>query len=190
MPADVWSRIEASLFQLYSLPHNVVELRNRTPPETPATATAKIVSEIRAGLNGVPTEETFTGPKLFLRVVGHANRAYSGQWWFDAAIFDGLDRAYSRIYFQAAERKAVIRDMLREMLAVSREWNEISEVYALELPPGALIVGYTGFGTPQQLVAKLPLTAKGNRTLVGRAKQIFFPFKNPLWVRSFERLAT
>jgi hypothetical protein len=190
MPADVWSRIEASLLQLYSLPHNVVELRNRRPPETPATVTAKIVSEIRAGLNGVPTEETFTGPKLFLRVVGPANRAFSGQWWFDAAIFDGLDRAYSRIYFQAAERKAVIRDMLREMLAVSREWNEISQVYALELPPGALIVGYTGFGTPQQLVAKLPLTAKGNRVLVGRAKQIFFPLKNPLWVRSFEHLAT
>jgi hypothetical protein len=84
----------------------------------------------------------------------------------------------------------VIRDMLREMLAVSREWNEISQVYALELPPGALIVGYTGFGTPQQLVAKLPLTAKGNRVLVGRAKQIFFPLKNPLWVRSFEHLAT
>lgn len=190
MVADVWSRIEASLLQLYSLPHNVIELRNRTPPVTPAIATAKIVSEIRSGLNGVPTEETFTGPKLFLRVIGPANRAYSGQWWFDAAIFDGFDHAYSRIYFQTAERKAVIRDMLREMLAVSREWNEISEVYALELPPGASIVGYTGFGTPQRLFARLPLTAKGNRMLVGKAKQIFFPFKNPLWVRSFARLAT
>jgi hypothetical protein len=104
--------------------------------------------------------------------------------------FRWLDRTYSRIYFQAAERKAVIRDMLREVLAVSREWNEISEVYALELPPGASIVGYTGFGTPQQVFAKVPLTAKGNRMLVGRAKQIFFPVKNPLWVRSFERLAT
>jgi hypothetical protein len=154
MVADVWSRIEASLRQLYSLPHNVVELRNRRPPETPATATAKNVSEIRSGLNGVPIEETFIGPKLFLRVVGRF--AYSGQWWFDAAIFDGLDRAYSRIYFQAAERKVVIRDMLREVLAVSREWNEISEVYALELPPGASIVGYTGFGTRSRSSLRFP----------------------------------
>lgn len=162
MAPDVWSRIEASLMQLYSLPHNVVELRDRKPPDTPATATAKTLAEIRSGFNGIPSEETFTGPRLFMRVVGAANRAYSGQWWFDAVILDSLEHAYSRIYFQSADRKRVIRDMLREILAISREWNEISEVWALELPPGASIVGYTGYGTPQQLFARLPLTAQGN----------------------------
>ena len=57
------------------------------------------------------------------------------------------------------------------------------------MPPRASIVGYNEFGTPQKLFGMLPLSAKGNQLLVGKAKQIFFPVKNPLWVRSFERLA-
>jgi hypothetical protein len=189
MGADIWSGIEASLLRIYSLPHNVVELSRRTPPMTPAAAASKSLAEIRSGLQGAPAEETFVGPKLFLRVVGSTTRGvYSGQWWFDAAILDGLEHAYSRIYFLAADRKAVIRDMLRDILAISKEWNEISEVWALELPPRGSIVGYTGFGTPQQLFSNLPLSAKGNRMLVGRARQIFFPVKNPLWVKLYERL--
>ncbi len=189
MPPDIYSQIEASLLKVYSMPHNVAEFRTKDPMWTPAAAVAKTVAGIRSGLRGVPVEETFFGPKLFLRVVGRAPQgAYSGQWWFDAAILDGLERAYSRIYFQAADRKAVIRDMLREILAISKEWNEISEVWALDVPAGNSIVGYTGFGTPQQLFSNLPLSAKGNRMLVGRAKQIFFVVKNPLWVTLYERL--
>ena len=70
---------------------------------------------LKAKPAGEPTEETFKGPALFLRVVGPSNAAYAGQWWFNAVILDSLERAYSRLYFQSAERKGVIRDMLREV---------------------------------------------------------------------------
>jgi hypothetical protein len=79
--------------------------------------------------------------------------------------------------------------MLRELLAVSMEWNAMTEIWALELPPGETLTGFCGPGTPQHLWANLPLTEKGNRLLVGKAAQIFFPMKNPLWVRLYRELA-
>lgn len=132
--------------------------------------------------------QEFFGPKLFLRVVGPANRAYSGEWWFEANLLDGLEGAYSRVYFRSVDRKAAIRAMLRELLAVSTEWNAITEVWALKLPPGERLVGYSGRGAPQRLFGDMPLTDAGNRMLVGRARQIVFPVKNPLWVREHRQL--
>jgi hypothetical protein len=187
MDHPVWSRIESRLLQILSLPHNAADLRRQGL--SPESAAAKKVGEIRSGLSGVPTEDTFTGPKLFLRVVGPANRAYSGEWWFDADLQHGLEAAYSRIYFQSSDRKSAIRNMLRELLAVSTEWNAITEVWALELPAGETLNGFSGPGTPQALFASVPLTAKGNRLLPGGPRQIFFPVKNPLWVKSYRQLA-
>ena len=184
---SVWDEIEKTLVDLNSLPHNRIQLeaRNRTPQEE----AKRKIEEIKSGLSTVSPED-FIGPRLFLRVVGPANRAYSGEWWFDAALLDTLERTYSRIYFAASDRKRVLRDMLRELLAISSEWNRISEVWALELPPGQSIKGYAGPGNPQRLFADLPLTAEGNRMLVGKARQIFFPVKNPLWVKQYQNLAS
>ena len=187
MEHPVWSRIEKRLLQILSLPHNAADLRRQGL--SPEAAAAKKVAEIRSGLSGVPTEETFTGPKLFLRVVGPANRAYSGEWWFDADLQHGLEAAYARIYFQSTDRHVAIRNMLRELLAVSSEWNAITEVWALEVPAGEALTGYSGPGTPQALFANVPLTAKGNRLLSGGPRQIFFPVKNPLWVKPYRLLA-
>lgn len=186
MHHPVWGTIETRLLQMLSLPHNAADLRRRNL--TPEAAAASKVAEIRSGIAGVPQEETFTGPKLFLRVVGPGNRAYSGEWWFDADLQHGLEAAYSRIYFQTPDRKAAIRNMLRELLAVSTEWNAITEVWALELPAGQTLTGFSGPGTPQALLANLPLSAKGNRLLSGGPRQVFFPVKNPLWVKPYRQL--
>lgn len=184
---SVWDEIEQTLVDLYSLPHNQIQLKSKNV--TPQTEAKRKVDEARSGLVSAIREDYF-GPMLFMRVVGLANRAYSGEWWFDASILDTLDATYSRIYFTAPERKRVLRDMLRELLAISNEWNRISEVWVLELPAGQTIRGYTGPGTPQKLFADLPLTAEGNRMLVGKARQVFFPVKNPLWVKQYQSLAS
>jgi hypothetical protein len=182
----VWDEIEQKLVQLYSLPHNQTDLASRNL--TPQQAAQKKLTEIKAGLFSA-TPEDYVGPKLFLRVVGPANRTYSGEWWFEASLLDDLEKAYSRIYFTAPEKKAVIRDMLREAMAVATEWNPMLEIWALELPAGQILRGYWGPGTPQQLFANQPLTAKGNRMLVGKARQVYFPVKNPLWVQKYQDLA-
>jgi hypothetical protein len=183
----IWEDIENDCLRLLSLPHNQLELKRKG--ETPQAAAKKKVADVKSGLGGLPPKrEEFRGQKLFLRVLGPTNRAYSGEWWFDADLLSRLEGAYSRIYFQATDKKRAIRDMLRELLAVSTEWNKISEVWALELPPGERISGYVGKGAPQKLFADLPLSAQGNRMLVGRAEQVFFPVKNPLWVKKYMSL--
>jgi len=50
------------------------------------------------------------------------------------------------------------------------------------------LTGFSGIGTPQRFFAHLPLTDKGNRMLVGKTRQIFFPVKNPLWVKQYRNL--
>ena len=75
---------------------------------------------------------------------------------------------------KAADKKGAIRDMLRELLAITTEWNHISEVWALALPSGERLVGYAGRGAPQRLFGNLPANAGGNRMLVGQAEQVFF----------------
>jgi hypothetical protein len=182
----VWDEIEKTLVSLYSLPHNRKELGSGQTPQSVAKA---ILDKARSGLASV-TREDFSGPKLFLRVVGPTNRAYSGEWWFDASLLDTLEAAYSRTYFTTQDNKRILRDMLRELLAVASEWNAISEIWALELPAGQVIRGYWGPGNPQKLFANLPLSAEGNRMLVGKARQVFFPVKNPLWVKVYQHLTS
>lgn len=183
---SVWDEIEKDLVDINNLPHNRMHLDGGGM--TPEAAARKKIQEIRSGLATV-TRQIFHGPALFLRVVGPANRAYTGEWWFDASLLETLDKAYARIYFSTPEKKRVLRDMLRELLAVSNEWNRITEVWVLELPAGQTITGYVGPGHPQKLFAGLPLTADGNRMLVGNARQVFFTVKNPLWIKRYQQLA-
>jgi hypothetical protein len=184
--ADVWTQIEKILVDINSLPHNRVTLAK--DGLSPLAAAKKKLQEIRSGIIGVPKRTDFNGPKLFLRVVGPPNRVYGGEWWFEGDLLDNLDRAFSRIYRNSAERKVVLRDMLRELLAISAEWNEVTEIWALDLPEAETLVGFAGSASPQKLFGGVPLTEKGNRMLVGNATQIFFPVKNPLWVTIHQKL--
>ena len=125
---SVWDEIEQTLVDLYSLPHNRIQLQSKNL--TPQTEAKRKVDEVKSGLASV-TREDYSGPRLFLRVTGPANRAYSGEWWFDARLLDTLHTAYSRIYFTTPDKKRALRDMLRELLAISSEWNRITEVWVL-----------------------------------------------------------
>jgi hypothetical protein len=66
----------------------------------------------------------------------------------------------------------------------------MTEIWGLELPAGERLTGFSGIGTPQRLFGNLPLTEKDSRLLVGKARQISFPVKDPLWVREYRKLAS
>lgn len=180
MSESAWDALEAMLRQLYALPHNQLWIKDAGG--STETAVTRKLAELRSGIAGPLTQVELHGPKVFLRVVGLKNRAYGGEWWFDAQLLEGLESGYARIFFSDRELKDALRRMLRELLAVSTEWNPIDEIWALRLPPGERLIGFSGIGSPQKLFASLPLSAKGNRLLVGRARQIVFPVKNPLWI--------
>ena len=91
----------------------------------------------RDGEDGLPnprwhgrgsTEKTFTGQKLFLRVVLPTNFAYSGNGGSTLRFLTGsTGPIHASIFKQPKGRRSC--DMLREVLAVSGERNEVSEVY-------------------------------------------------------------
>ena len=183
---DTWGEIEARLHQLYALPHNAVLLRD--DGHTASEVVARKIAELSSGIVGTPQREEFLGPKVFLRVGGPANAAYGGNWWFDGAVLDRLDEAYSRICLQPHDLDDTLRNLLREALAVRTEWNPITEIWSLRLPPGERLTGWSGVGARQPLFGNLPLSAQGNRMLVGGVRQVWFPVKNPLWVQLHRHL--
>lgn len=189
MVDPVWSRIDTILLRIWSMPHNEVFLREQG--ETPQKKVASEIAKIRSGIAGVPREETLRGPMLLLRVIGGpSDRPYSGEWWFDASILDTLDHRYSRIFFSSPDKKDAIRAMLREILALSTEWNSVAEVFALQLPAGQQLTAFSGPGERQRLFAHLPLTAQGNRLLIGTVRQYYIPAVwSPFWVTKYRELA-
>jgi hypothetical protein len=182
----VWEQLEIDYLKILTLPHNEIELQVKGT--SPRAAARAAVDEIKSALSGNITRKGFVGPRLFLRAVGPWNRSSPGEWWFDADLFNRLDAAYARTYFRAAEKKAAVRDMLRELLAITTEWNQMQEVWALALPPGERLIGYVGHGA-QKLFGNIPLSAAGNRLLVGQAEQVLFPpVYDPLWIAKYDNL--
>ena len=94
---DIWKTIESRLSEIYSLPHNKVFLADKG--RTLDSTIQHKLKEVRSGINGVPKQETFRGPKTFLRVVGANNQVYSGEWWFDAGIYKILITAIPEYSF-------------------------------------------------------------------------------------------
>lgn len=185
MEDPAWQRLAERLAQIHALPHNVAALAREQPPRTPAEATQHALEEVRTGLLGAPREETFVGPRLFLRAAGPGNGVHAGAWWFDADAFETLERRHARIHFDAAGRRAALRDLLREGLAVALDWNPMTELWALELAPGEALVGFTGIGRRMPRRAGRP----EGRWLVGGLKQVYFPVKNPFAIRRYADLA-
>lgn len=178
MGADAWSELEERLTALnvLSMPTNVAKANAR-----------QTLAEVQSGSGGQIEAVDFRGPSTFFRAVGMANRVYGGQWWFEEALLLKLDRAYSRIMF-GDEKVRAVQHLLREGLALSNTWNKMTELWMLELPPGETLRGYRSRAVPQTLFGGLPVSMT-NRMLVGGSTQIFFPVKNPFWVRTVGTLS-
>lgn len=177
MAADVWVELEARLIQLNAL----------TMQAHMAKARARhTMADVRSGSGSSIEAVDCRGPMTFLRAVGTNNRAYGGEWWFEEQLLQNLERSFSRIVF-ADERARTLRGLLREGLALSATWNKMTELWALEVPAGESLRGYRSRATSQALFHGLPVSA-ANRLLAGGATQIFFPVKNPLWVRALGNL--
>jgi hypothetical protein len=180
---SVWDELEQELVQLYGLESNRIWRKGKSPE----SLARKEILEVKSASGGVIQRVEFTGPKQFLRVVGE-NKVFAGAWWFDIALLDTLEKSYSRIYFNDSEKKQAIRDILREVLALSVKWNRIQEIWMLELPANEKISGFSSHAAPQKLFHDLPLSAMGNRILAGRARQIYFPVKDPFRITRYSVL--
>jgi len=141
---------------------------------------------------GQPQVLRYVGPHRFYRAAGrNANgesaAAYSGQWWADETVLlqIGSHLEVAQLWMSSDERLRAWPAQYRALTALSGDWNDMSEMFVMELPAGEELEGLVGPAREQaEFSAKDPLGRHdANRVLPGGAEQIFFKVKNPLWVR-------
>ena len=185
-----WENLEAKLVTHYSLQHNLVLLQDRGT--TPQQMAAKIRREVEQAFTGKPRPERFAGPKRFFRGVGAKdllkplrNNSF-GDWWFEEAVVRTLELQLARVFFTEEERRRSFSDTVRAGLAIAYDWeNALSEYWMLELPAGTRLTGLVGPAAPQYHAQKPNRKYDWTRTLPGGLMQIYFPVKNPLWVKRY-----
>lgn len=185
-----WDNLEQKLTALYSLKHNALLLADRGM--TPQMKAHRLRQEVAIGFAGRPRERQFAGPLRFFRAVGAkdplkplANNSY-GDWWFEEDLVRRLECQVGRVFFTDEERRRSFSDTIRAGLAIAYEWdNPMSEYWILELPAGARLTGLTGTAAPQPHAAKPHPKYDWTRTLPGGLPQVYFPVKNPLWVKRY-----
>jgi hypothetical protein len=167
-----WDTLPAALAAILGMPQNAAFVGRF--PSLKAAVDAK-VREIRSGSDQVPQPREFRGPIRLYRAAGPRNNPF-GEWWFSEDQLAHIERI-SRLH-APADRREVIRACLREVTAVTTEWNAMTEIWCLALPAGATLTGLVSTVKPQPKFQAQPAGPK----LVGGAEQVYFVVKNPLWV--------
>ena len=175
------------LLWLFSLPHNQVWLRSEFAL-TPEQKAQEVLAQIDSGFRHPPRVEEFCGPKKFLRGVGSENAVYAGSWWFDEDLLVRIEEQLSRIPLPQQDHKTATRVRLRAALAICKDWkNSLEEIWVLEIPQGERLTGLVGTAREQPEFSCAHPEHDPKKILPGGAEQVFFPIKNPLWVRLYSQ---
>ncbi len=176
-----WANFEARIGQIWGVSAQVA---------------ARIRAQVEAGSRGVPQPVTFAGPKRFLRGAGwdpykHGGRggladAYGGAWWFDESVLLRIEAELSRIPLPESLRKTAVTGRLRAALAVCMDWNDFSEIWALEIPAGARLTGLVSGVKDQPVYSDRDPRHDPAVRLAGGAQQVFFLVKDPTRVRRYQ----
>ena len=112
--------------------------------------------------------------------------AYSGKWWVDESVLVQIAGRLERAgWLTDTERRQAWPAQYRALTALCDDWNDMSEMFALELPLDEHIEGLVGVVKDQpQFSPKDPQRrSDARRILPGGAEQVFFKVKDPTWVR-------
>ena len=151
--------------------------------------------QILACYTGAVQVYTYTGPHNFYRAAGlnasgRLGRAYGGEWWADESVLIEIAQKLQRAeyWMTQSERQKAWPAQYRALTALCEDWNDMSEMFKLELPAGESIEGLAGPAKEQpEFSATAPHGLHNpNRILIGGAEQVFFKVKNPLWIQKVQ----
>jgi hypothetical protein len=173
--------LQSELMSILAMPQNQAILRGVTPE----AAAMQLVQEVRTGFVGEPRPVEIRGSVRLLRGTGAAGNPF-GRWWFPENLLWTLRNRLDSWPFPEDHRKAIQQRQLREGLAISVDWNRLSELWCLELPAGDKLRGLVGVATSQPVVSDVhDPRYDATWKLRGGEVQYFFPVVNPLWVRKY-----
>jgi hypothetical protein len=171
-----------------------------TPSAWLASAPIAIVSpaSVLAGfVPGGAKVVRFDGPHRFYRAAGwDATRntmatAY-GSWWVDELALIRIGNTLQQ--FERWLPKALLQKawpaQYRGMSALCEDWNDMREMFKLDLPSGHQITGLVGPAAPQPRTSTLDPTSRTTPMFKGGGEQVYFKRTatansvNPLWVHA------
>ncbi|HTZ58691.1 MAG TPA: hypothetical protein VMB49_11360 [Acidobacteriaceae bacterium] len=136
----------------------------------------------------------FTGPHELYRAAGWDAKkvlasAY-GSWWADAAVLASIGRQI--VQFEGWLPKNLLRKawpvQYRGAAALCEDWNDMREMFKLELPADQELVGLAGLSAPQPRKSSMDSSLRKTPMLKGGGEQVYFKRTatlnsvNPLWV--------
>jgi hypothetical protein len=193
----MWPQIEQELARLLSgkaFPSlrgvanydKLLKPNGQPDPVACRTAAQSIVNstDLKSGIRELGSRET---PKVqewtkpICRAVSPKNNP-NGAWWFDEELVQRWSRQYPP---GTPNRKQLILDSIRPMLAVCFDWNDFTDLRLLR-PSGAIPV-ITGQGAHKPIYS--PTDARHANTsnvfFIGGFTQVFVPFVNPLQTQPY-----
>jgi hypothetical protein len=115
---------------------------------------ARFSEKALAAFKGSVTPCVVAGPSALYRFTRHPEG--TGDWWVPEDIF-------SLIYQEARDRTALdrsnttgseFRRLFRQYLAISLDWNDLENCWRMDIPSGAMVMGWKGLTKEQPLVSE------------------------------------
>src|SRR5579863_3122882 len=124
--STILTDLESQLTNLLQMPQNRLRLQGN-PPQAAAHAWTQ---QIGRGFQQSPRIVEVQGSLRFLRGVGATQNPY-GNWWFEEQLLWKLQNRMATWPFPEEHRRAILQRQLRDGLAVSHDWNPLSELWCL-----------------------------------------------------------
>lgn len=178
-----WANLREHLLRKLLMPQNSAFLKGRNPEDMATEESIKILK----GFVGFPKARTLTGPVTLLRatdatppVLQGARNPFGG-WWFPEGFLLELFARFERIPMPEQLQQSAVRGHLRAGLAVSVDWNEMEELWCLQLQVGEHLTGLFGKVSEQWIDSRVHPLGR----LLGGSEQYFFPIMPPFSVKPY-----
>ena len=178
-----WETLREHLLRKLRMPQNAAFLHGGNPEDAASEQTVQILK----AFVGFPQSRTLTGPVTLLRgtdttplVLQGARNPFGGWWFPEETLLKILDR-FERVPMPERLQKSAVQGHLRASLAVSLDWNELEELWCLQLETGEQLTGLFGRTSEQWVDNRVHRLGR----LLGGEEQYFFPIIPPLAVKPY-----
>jgi len=161
-------------------------------PPIPITHAPSVLATFKPGTVKVVR---FVGPHKLYRAAGWDATKDSlassyGSWWADERVLAGIGARISKFdnWLPKDLLKRAWPAQYRGAAALCYDWNDMREMFSLQLPSGQELTGLAGLAAPQPMKSTLNPASRKTPMLEGGGEQVFFKKTptlssiNPLWV--------
>ncbi|MDH5216406.1 MAG: hypothetical protein OEX19_01825 [Gammaproteobacteria bacterium] len=172
---STWINPEATLMDLYNLPHNKFGLTNNLSNDNLFVSQQKI-REIAQFVGNRARKRDFSGAKLFVRAVYKDSKQGDKNWWLDSENILKLNDDFQNI--GSLDISKYTDEMVEACRSYFSEFGEIHSLCALALPKNENMIG----------VVQVSALSSINMFLGECLERVYFPITNADWIREYTQI--